>query len=676
MALTPEWRDRIQAWREELPRHFYEELGPVPLEGYTTTDQYRLAEALAGPFRPMPEGTPWGAKWEYGWFRGALTLPEEARGRRIVLRPAAGGESAVYVNGVVAGAQDRQHREITLTRSGTPGERYEIAIEAYAGHGPRVAHAGPTPPGRETVPEPPAQQTAVGHTSFGIWHEEVYQLWIDVEALYGIRESLDADSLRVAEIDAGLRDFALMVDFEGSREAFLASVSRARERLRPLLEAKNGSTAPTLFGFGHAHIDVAWLWPLVETEHKCVRTFATQLALADEYPEYRFLQSEPHVYWMMQTHYPDLYERVKDAARRGAFIPEGGMWVEADTNISGGESLIRQFLYGKRFFREEFGVDNELLWLPDVFGYSGALPQIMRGCGIPYFATAKIFWAYHGGQPFPYNTFIWEGIDGSEVKVHLMNDYNSRTDTATLIGRWNGRVQKDGIATRLLPFGYGDGGGGPTRDHLEYVRRAADLEGVPKVVIASPLDYFKDQERRGWPQERFVGELYVQAHRGTYTSQARTKRGNRKSEFALREAEMWAAAAGALAGYAVPRDDLFAAWRDVLLNQFHDIIPGSSIHRVYEEAEAAYDGVIAGAGKVASAAATALVEGPEGHGVQLPRLGTAGARPAPVRLARRGGRRGQAAPTQAAGARPTPRSSRRPVAGPACARAPTRSRTS
>ena len=213
------------------------------------------------------------------------------------------------------------------------------------------------------------------------------------------------------------------------------------------------------------------------------------------------------------------------------------MWVEADTNISGGESLIRQFVHGKRFFRDEFGVECELLWLPDVFGYSGAMPQIMRGCGISYFSTAKIFWAYNGGDPFPYNTFTWEGIDGSEVLVHLCNDYNSHTNPKLVIERWTQRVQKDGFSTRLLPFGFGDGGGGPTRDHLEFLRRQRDLEGVPKTVMASPIDYFKDQEAKGSPA-RYVGELYFQAHRGTYTSQAKTKRGNRKSELALREAEM------------------------------------------------------------------------------------------------------------------------------------------
>jgi len=274
------------------------------------------------------------------------------------------------------------------------------------------------------------------------------------------------------------------------------------------------------------------------------------------------------------------------------------MWVEADTNISGGESLIRQFIHGRRFFQDEFGVECQVLWLPDVFGYSGALPQIMRGCGVRYLASAKIFWAYHGGDPFPYNTFTWEGIDGSEVLAHLYTDYNSHTDPASVIQRWNERVQKDGIGTRLLPFGWGDGGGGPTRDHLEFIRREKDLEGVPQVRIGTPLEYFQDQEARGIPDARYVGELYFQAHRGTYTSQARTKRGNRKSELALREAEMWGTAAQALQGFPFPTGPLDGAWKTVLLNQFHDIIPGSSIQRVYEEAEVAYAQVIATAQEV------------------------------------------------------------------------------
>jgi len=601
MALTIEWRRRVDNWRKELPRHFYRALGAVELSGFVTTEQLTAEEALARSFAPMPPGTDWGAKWEYGWFRGQLTLPDEAAGERIALRIDVGAESIIFVDGKAAGARDRQHSEITLTREGVPGRSYDILVEGYAGHGPRVEYAGPTPPGRETVPEPPATQATVGKSTFGIWQENVYQLWIDVETLYELRDAIDQNSLRVAEIDEGLRDFTLIVDFELPREEMLATVRSCRERLRPLLECTNGTTAPTLYAFGHSHIDVAWLWPLAETERKAGRTLSTQLALMEEYPEYRFLFGQPHLYRMIRSRYPEIYERIKAAAEAGQIMPEGGMWVQADTNISGGEALIRQFIHGKRFFQDKFGVDCKLLWLPDVFGYSGALPQIMRGCGIPYFSTAKIFWAYNGGDPFPYNTFTWEGIDGSEVLVHLCNDYNSEASPSFVADRWNGRVQKDGISTRLMPFGYGDGGGGPTRNHLEFLRRQQNLEGLPKVKIASPVAYFKDQEARGVPDARYVGELYFQAHRGTYTSQAKTKRGNRKSELALREAEMWSVAAAGN-GFEFPRPEMDEAWKMVLLNQFHDILPGSSIHRVYEEAEAAYADVIERAQQTARSA--------------------------------------------------------------------------
>jgi alpha-mannosidase len=607
MALTIEWNRRIENWRKELPRHFYCPLGVLDMSGFTTRELLSPEAALQCNFQPMPVGTAWGAKWEYGWFKSEITLPAEAAGKRIVTRLDVGGESLVCVNGQIVGAQDREHGEILVSKSGVPGEKYAILVEAYAGHGPRVHHTGPTPLGRETVPEPGPTQTQVGESTFGIWEEEAYQLWLDVETLYQLRDNIDPNSLRVAEIDQALRDFTVIVDLELPYEERFATFRAGRERLKSLLECVNGSTAPILFAFGHAHIDVAWLWPLAETQRKCARTFSTQLSLMEEYPEFKFLQSTPQLYRYTQVHYPELYARIKQAVQAGKFIPEGGAWVEPDTNISGGESLIRQFIHGKRFFRQEFGVDNELLWLPDVFGYSGALPQIMRGCGIKYFATAKIFWNYNGGDPFPYNTFMWEGIDGSDVLVHLCNDYNSRTDAASVVQRWNERVQKDGLATRLMPFGYGDGGGGVTRDHLEYLRRMRDLEGVPKTRMASPIEYFRDQEARG-THNRYVGELYFQAHRGTYTSQARTKRGNRKSELALREAELWGAAARVLVGFAFPTDAIDKAWKTVLLNQFHDILPGSSIHRVYEEAEAGYADVLATAEQTARAAVAALTD--------------------------------------------------------------------
>ncbi|MBN1399573.1 MAG: alpha-mannosidase, partial [Anaerolineae bacterium] len=313
MSLTPEWRQRIDHWRNEMPRQFYRPLGAVAFEGLVTDEQLTLPEVAEGTFVLTPPGTPWGGKWEYGWFRGQVILPGEAGDQLIVLRVDLGGESAVYVNGMAAGAVDRQHREITLTESGEPGARYDLLIEAYAGHGPRVSTVGPVPLDRESVPEPPPQQAVVGESSYGIWEESVYQLWLDVETLFQIREHIDPESLRVAEIDRGLREMTFIVDFELPHDEMLTTVAAARERLAPLLACVNGSTMPTMYAFGHAHIDVAWLWPLAETERKCVRTFATQLALLDRYPEYRFLQSQAHLYWMMQRRDPELYGRIQEA---------------------------------------------------------------------------------------------------------------------------------------------------------------------------------------------------------------------------------------------------------------------------------------------------------------------------------------------------------------------------
>jgi alpha-mannosidase len=602
MSLTLEWRRRIERWLNALPRHFYQPLAPVEWSGFTTPEQLTLDQASQHVLQSVLAGTPWGAKWEYGWFHTAFKLPSEAAGKRIALRPDVGGEGIVFVNHKAAGARDREHKEITLSMQGEAGAEFDVWVESYAGHGPAPEGGGPVSYGTQSVPEPGPTQVTVGTSSVGIWYEEVYQLWIDVKTLYEIRALVDENSLRVAEIDEGLRKFTLLVDFEIPPEQMLDTIRQARLMLTPLMDCTNGSSAPTLYTFGHAHLDVAWLWPLAETERKIGRTTSSQLALMKEYPEYRYLQSQPHLLDMLRQRYPDLYDQVKTAAKNGQVITEGGMWVEADTNLAGGESLIRQFIYGKRFFKEEFDTDSELLWLPDVFGYSGALPQIMSGCGIKYFATSKIFWTYNGGDPFPYNLFTWEGIDGSTVLAHIFNDYGSETRPEALNRRWNERVQKDGLSSLIVAFGHGDGGGGPTRDHLEFLRRAKNLEGNPKTRMASPIDFFKDAEAKGIPSARYVGELYFQAHRGTYTSQARTKKNTRKVEFALREAEFWGAVAANEGKFQFPRQQMLDNWQTVLLLQFHDILPGSSINRVYQEAETMHGGVIRSAQVIAEAA--------------------------------------------------------------------------
>ncbi len=372
MALTGEWRTRIENWSKELRAHFVLPLMDLELSGFTTRDALPAAAAAARRFKAMPPGTPWGGKWEYGWFRAQVSIPLNAKGHRIVLSLNPGGEGLVFIDGRPAGARDKSHAWLTLTHQARGGESFEVLIEAYAGHGPTPRSVGPLPPGREAISEPPPAQQTVGATTLGIWQEEIYQLWLDVQTLFELREQLDRDSLRVAEIDAGLRDFSTLIDFELTPEKFMTTARAARARLRPLLQCVNGSTAPIFFAFGHGHLDVAWLWPLAETERKAARTLSNQLALAREYPGYRFMHSQAHLFWMVKRKYPEFYRRVRRAVQKGRIVAEGGMWVEADTNLAGGESLIRQFLHGKRFFKEEFGVDSRMLWLPDVFGYSAA----------------------------------------------------------------------------------------------------------------------------------------------------------------------------------------------------------------------------------------------------------------------------------------------------------------
>jgi alpha-mannosidase len=606
MTLTIEWQRRIEHWIRVMSTLVYLPLGKVAVSGFTTLKQLTVEQARTAKSKPMPTGTEWGAKWEYGWFQAEVTLPEQARGERIALRMDTGGDGLVWVNGVITGAREWAHTEVTLSKSAVPGEKYQILMESYAGHGPISVGGGPVPDGVESMPEPEPTQEKVGENTFGIWEEDMYQLWVDATTLFELRGKLDEGSLRVSEIDQALMDMTNVVDLELPRKEMMLSVAEGRKRLQPLLKCTNGSTAPTLYAVGHAHLDVAWLWPLQETEHKIGRTVSNQLALMEEYPDYVYIQPQPHLFTMLKQRYPDLYERMLARVKTGQFITDGGAWVEPDTNITGGESLVRQFMHGKRFFKEEFGVDCEHFWEPDVFGYSGAVPQIMLGCGLKYFSTQKILWAYNGGDPFPYNQFIWEGIDGSEVLAHIYLGYGNETSPKHVYDNWMNRNQKQDVSTALLIFGWGDGGGGPTRNHLEFLKREGNLEGLPKVKMASPIVFFKDMEKRINPKNRFVGELYFQAHRGTYTSQAMVKKGNRKSEWALREAELWGVAARSLAGYDLPLSTLDESWKVVLLNHFHDILPGSSIARVYEEASKMHSQVIATGQALAQKAASTL----------------------------------------------------------------------
>ena len=617
-----EWKARIENWIAVLKQEFYQPIGEISWTARRTKEYLTPEQALEGDFKPVFPGYTWGETWEYCWFHGSVVIPEGVDGKRIVMNLAPGGESTLFVNGQAFGTyradwiSDKHHYMVDnyLTRDAKAGERYDILMETYAGHyfasAGSSCYTGPLLPEGNQFKDPLKEgaRRTLGTCTYGVWNEDAYQLYMDVDTLYKLLETLDDTSLRASKICDALEQFTLIVDFEQDRETRNASYIAAREALRPAMEAVNGSSTPVFYAIGNAHLDLAWCWPLAETYRKTARTFAAQLRLLEEYPDYKFLVSQPACYEMVREHYPELFERIKAAAKEGRWIADGAMWVEPDTNMAGGEALIRQILYGKRYYKEVFNIDSKLLWLPDTFGYTAALPQILNGCGVKYLVTQKIFWSYNKGEAFPYHYFKWKGMDGSEIISFLPTRYEYPTHPIEINGVWKNRSQARDLDAFLYPFGYGDGGGGPTRDHIEYARRQKDLEGGVKIKIADPIEFFEDmQAQKGDPKNTYVGELYFTAHRGTYTVQAAIKKGNRKCEEALRELEFWAVPAS-LAGGEYPAAQAEALWKDVLLNQFHDILPGSSIARVYVEAEKLHNQVLSKADELVQTAQNKLLE--------------------------------------------------------------------
>ena len=583
--LTEQLRHVIEALAADL----YHPLGEITLEGFSAPSVLTLKEAETYPREPWPAGTVWGMPWDYAWMFGRFTVPEEARGERIVMNLNPGGESVLYVNGKVFGARrgdrmDHPHQYIsdqTVCLNAEGGESFGIALEVYGGT-PLPDH-----PSRPVFPETGVTFTrnspaVTGRSTFGWWNEEAYQLWLDLTVLRDVHDYLDLhDGFREALAD-GFSRLLDSLDMEQPLPRRRQAYIDARRLIAPLVNAHNGTFAASMGVIANSHLDYAWLWPIEETRRKTARTFAAVLRLLKEYPEAKFLQSQCAEYELCRQYYPELFDEVKEAIAEGRWIADGGMWVEPDTNLAGGEALVRQFLYGRRYFREVLGVESRVAWLPDTFGYSAALPQIIKGFGMTGLTTQKIFWSYNDAEPFPHHAFLWRGLDGTMIPSFLHMFYETAVDAKTVHTRWINRLEEDGSHDFYLPFGQGDGGGGPSRDDMEQVRRQRDLQGAPKLYWMTPEDYLKKRNNGSLPIYR--GELYVPCHRGTYTTQALIKKGNRRAEHVLRVWEMLAAMAAFAGRAAYPAEELESTWKLLLTNQFHDILPGSSIARVYEQA--------------------------------------------------------------------------------------------
>lgn len=589
MKLGRQWDERLKIWDEAFVENLYRELGELSLSGFTTKAQLTWQQASKQAVKPFPCGTAWGTKWEYGWFRTQVKVPESAAGERLMLHLGAGPEMLVFVNGKERGSIDRQHNMVELTAEAVPGEKFDILAEVYAGHGIRPENGGLCARDAVPVPEPPKYQCIVGKSHFGVWREDIFQCYADYHTLYELWKTMSDRELRTMKIGEALQQFTYIADFEAEEPERSRSILRADELLKPLLESKNGDTVPEYTIFGQSHLDLAWLWTMEETKRKSARTYSNQIRLMERYPQYKFLLCSPPVLENIKTYYPGLYEQIRERVMNGQFLPEGAVYVESDTNLVGGESLIRQFIIGKRWFREEFGTDSRLAWMPDTFGFTGAMPQIMAGCGVPYFATQKLLRCDPECEQFPYNVFWWEGIDGTKILSHIYKKNNAVFNSGALRTRWEeDRNQKQEIDSFLFPFGYGDGGGGPTEIMIETANRCADLEGAPRCTMESPVAFFERLEEKD-VRNTYYGELYLAWHRGTYTAQSEIKRGVRKAEYAVREAEYLAGLMRLACGYQNLSDEkivlkkLEELWKLLLVQEFHDILPGTSIQRVNEE---------------------------------------------------------------------------------------------
>lgn len=595
-------------WTKEKVQNRNAELSQYRYVKSEVVSDFGILEDLDGAIGSYPVGldfketialgSDWRGRDRYVWLRASVVLPEKREGCRILGffdfgktgdGNNAGFESLLFVDGEPYQGVDQNHKEVFFDDA-LAGTRVELTFRLWSG-----LEGG----GQVRTQEHRLNAAFIGYLDVAV-DDLYYTAFAALQTLDYLAENSTERYGLMQALDHSFR----VIDWANPGGAeHLASLYEAGRVLNAKIDAMPKNFDVTVTCVGHTHIDVAWLWRLKHTREKSARSFSTVMRLMEQYPNYEFLQSQPQLYAYIKEDYPDIYAKIKARVADGRWEADGGMWLEADCNIPSGESLVRQILQGTRFFKEEFGKESKFLWLPDVFGYSWALPQILKKSGIETFMTTKISWNQF--NKMPHDTFWWRGIDGSEILTHFITTpdnahdnyytYNGNITARAVKGVWDSYNDKNLNQELLVSYGYGDGGGGPTREMLEMIERFDRMPGMPKVETGLAGPYFERLHERVENTDEYVhtwnGELYFEYHRGTYTSQAHNKKMNRKLELLLRDAEWFqvlqAVRTGDFAAY--PSDLLQESWRIVLRNQFHDIIPGSSIHEVYEDCVVEYD---------------------------------------------------------------------------------------
>jgi alpha-mannosidase len=578
-------RQRAQNFARKLSGLFYTASAPVQLSAFPAPGRIPYTEAMRGDFAPIQVGHKFGPLWSTHWVRLNLEIPPDWQGQEVHLRWDSATEACIYGDGVpLQGLTGSFHgsfekairNNFSLSKRAQAGERREYYIEVACNGLFGLSHEESNPRIGELI-----------QAEIAVFNRPAWDLYWDLKVIADMAQQLPANTPRGGQALYAANQMVNLIRLDDSSTWPAACEVAAR-----FFAARNGDGQHNLSAVGHAHIDTAWLWPIAETVRKCTRTFASATNYMDEYPEYQFACPQAQQLQWMKDQHPALYARIREKARAGQFVPVGGTWVEPDCNLPSGESLARQFLYGQRFFEREFGARCQEFWNPDVFGYSGALPQIMKLAGIRYFLTQKLSWNQLN-KPASH-TFVWEGIDGSRILTHFppADTYNSLANVEQVLYNVSNFKDHERANESYLLFGFGDGGGGPTPEMLEQLRRIGDVDGLPRTQIRPPREFFARCEADLKDPLVIVGELYLEMHRGTYTTQARTKKYNRQSELLLRDVEILSSLALTLHGTHYPTPDLEKLWKLVLTNQFHDIIPGSSIGEVYADSTRDYELVL------------------------------------------------------------------------------------
>ncbi len=597
---------RIDVFYQWLKQQIIVKTIPLKVEFYRTELPCTFDDRLNGEYVSINEGEQWGKEWESAWFHLTAEVPEEWKNQNVVARMDFGGEALVFddlgcpVYGLTNGSVfdlDFNKDIYRLFTSCNGGEKVDLYVEAAAN-----LLFGINRHGDPKSDDPKIHghfDAKLNHAKLCIFDAEMWHLWLDLEVLISLMHVLPENSVRRAKILRGINN--AIEAFGNSRE----NLAKTVKEMKKLYETPANASDMNVIAVGHAHIDTGWLWPVRESIRKCARTFASQIDLLEKYPDYVFGASQAQHYLFVKEHYPKLYKKIKKYIKEGRWEIQGGTWVEHDCNVIGGESMIRQFIHGKNFYRDEFGFEVKNLWLPDVFGYSAAMPQILKKCGVDFFLTQKISWSQF--NKFPHHTFKWKGIDGTEIVTHFPpeDNYNAMLKPEQLCYGQDNFIEKDVFDEYMSLFGIGDGGGGPKEEFVERGLREKNLEGCPKVQFGRSDNFFERVLAKNKELETWEGELYLELHRGTYTTQARTKRWNRMLESKLRQVEF---ICSNLPAEQYPREELDKIWKNLLMNQFHDIIPGSSIHSVYEVAEAEYSNNFAICNELENKAADKLFE--------------------------------------------------------------------